>query len=238
MSDEIQTQETQASTETNAAVNPALHAAIKANFNNQVDLVDTKFNFKKTDLKDSDGKVIGETKRPSLELKLPVPSVEGIIEILQKENNAKELELLLEAVRDVVTARARDIINDDEAISADTFPYKELSWEAIANLPKAERRGGGISKEIWEDFTKDYIAVMPGVTGKTAERVELAAKVFINKFSTVKTDKPVLKVLRDQLALYANSSPNAEKFAECIEFLTNKANGLIDADSSKLLDNL
>lgn len=207
-------------------------AAIKANFNNLVDVVDTKFHFKKI----TDETTGLESKRPTVEIKLPRPSVEGIIDIIGK--GGKELDLLLEAVGDVVLQRAREIINDKEDITQDNFPLDELSWEKIANLPKAERRGGGISKELWDDFAKDYVAIMPAVTNKPVEKIALAAKVFLNKFNAVKTDKKVLSLLKGQLALYVTSSPNAENFVDCVDFLDKKAQSLIDADSSNLLDNL
>lgn len=214
----------------------AIHAAIKANFNNKVDVKELKFHFKSVKVV-VDGKETGDAvKRPTVELALPVPSVEGIIQIL--ETGGKQLDLLLEAVTDVIATRARELVNDDEKISQDTLNLQLLSWEAIANLPKAERRGGGISKEIWEDFSKDYIAVMPGVTGKTAEQVGNAAKILLNKFAAVKTNKPVLKLLKDQIALYAANSSNAETYTDCIQFLVDKAETLINMDEAALLANL
>ena len=163
---------------------------ITANFNNQVDAKEFKFNFKKV----RDENTGLETKRPSVELTLPVPSVEGIIAIL--ETGGKSLELLLESVTDVIASRAREIVNEKEDINQTNFPFDQLAWEVIANLPKAERRGGGISKDTWEDFSKDYISVMPSVTGKTAEQVGNAAKILLNKFNAVRLTSQFLKCSR------------------------------------------
>lgn len=209
-----------------------LHADIKATFNNKVDVKEVKFNFRK--VKDPESGV--ETKRNAVTLSLPVPSVEGIIDILQA--GGLQLELLQEAVAAVIIDQAREYVNDNEAVDATNFPYATMSWEAIANLPKAERRGGGIAKELWEDFGKDYLAVMPAVLNKPIKSVELAVKVFLTKFSAVKTDKKVLGLLKSYLAMYLNASPNAEQFAECVEFLDKKAETLLSADSSNLLENL
>lgn len=206
----------------------------EANFNKLIDMVEAKFHFKKT-VDEASGV---ESKRPTVELKLPVPSVEGIMEILTKENNEKELDLLRDAINDVVFQRAREIVNEKEDISQENFPFEEVLWEKIANLPKAERRGGGISKETWEEFAKDYIAVMPAATNKPVEKVSLAAKVFLNKFNAVKTDKKVLALLKQQLGIYVTSSPRAEEFVDCVDFLDKKAQALIEADSSNLLDAL
>lgn len=227
-----QDQNVTGATETTTAEVPAKHQEIKANFDNKVDVRETKFHFRK--VKDEATGI--ESKRPTVTIPVPTPSVEGIIAII--EAGGKGLELLLDAAYEVVVEQARQYINENENATEENFPYSQLGWDFIANLPKAERRGGGISKETWEEFSKDYIAVMPAATGKPKESVELAAKVFINKFAQVKTDKKVITLLKQYLALYVNTSPNAEQFAECIEFLDKKADTLLAADSSKLLEAL
>lgn len=205
---------------------------IKVNYNFNVDVKPVRFNFKTQ--KDKDTGI--ETKRESLELALPIPSVEGIVAIL--ETGGKQLELLMDAVEGVITSTARDIISDDTAINASNFPVDKVSWEAIANMPKAQRRGGGIPKEVWEDFAKDYIAVMPEVTGKSIEQVTNAAKILQNKLNQVKTNQPVLELMLSQLAIYAENSQNAEEYAECVEFLVNKAENFLNTSPEELLANL
>lgn len=233
MSDENQVAENTATAATEAE-HPAV-AAIKAKFNNLVDVVDTKFHFKKK-VDETSGV---ESKRPTIELKLPRPSVEGIVNILT-EGDEKQIALLLEAVQEVVVGRARELINDDvnEELNQDNFPLDELSWETLANRPAAERRGGGISKEQWDAFAKDYETVMPQVTGKPVDAIKRATKVYLTKFNLVKTDKPVLKLLKGQLAMYLNNTPNAEEFMDCVTFLDKKAETLINAESSSLLEAL
>lgn len=201
--------------------------AIQANFNKLIDLKSYKFHFKKDKL---------DNKRETIELNLPIPSVEGIISIL--ETGGKQLELLLSAVGDIVAAQARSILNDNETMLSDTFPADQCTWEVIANMPEAEKRGRGIAKETWEEFAADYLAVMPGVTGKSQDAVTLAAKLLVNKFASVKTNKPVIKKLKEQLAVYTNSSPNAETYFDCIKFLDEKADTLLAADEASLLANL
>lgn len=207
-------------------------AEISATFDEKHDKKAVKFFFKKVVDKDTKE----EFKRPTVELELPVLSVEGVIDVLK--TGGKGLELLLDAVAEVVIGQARSIVNDKEDVSQANFPFEKIDWEYIANLPKAERRGGGISKETWESFSDDYVAVMPSVTGKTAEQVANAAKILMNKFNLVKTNKPVLKLLKEQLAIYINNSPNAETYQECVEFLVNKADALLSMDEAQLLANL
>jgi len=213
-----------------AATTPA--TTITPNFDQYHDKKAVKYFFKKV----VDKETKEEFKRPTVELELAVPSVEGLVKIITE--GGKGLELLLDAAAEVIISAARTIVNDKEDVSQETFPFDKISWEYIANLPKAERRGGGISKETWEAFSDDYVAVMPSVTGKTAEQVGNAAKILMNKFNLVKTNKPVLKLLKEQLAIYTNSSPNAETYQECIEFLLNKADALLQMDEAQLLANL
>lgn len=208
-------------------MNDETSTPIEANFNKMIDEKEVKFSFRTV----KDEATGLESKRPTIEQKIPVPSVEGIIAILQA--GGKQLEMLQEVVADVIYQRAREILADDEKLTE--VPVDMLSWETIANMPKAERKARGIPKEVWEDFSKDYIAVMPAVTGKTAEQIGNAAKIFLNKFQQVKTNKPVINLLKGQLAVYLNSSPNAESFSECVEFLLNKADTLLAADEAALL---
>lgn len=205
---------------------------IQANFDNKVDIKEYKFHFKT--VKDKESGI--ETKRPTIEMKLPVPSVEGIIAIL--EAGGKELELLQSAVESIIVSQARSILGDNENMTAETFPLDQCLWNFIANMPEAEKRGRGIPKEVWEEFAADYIEVMPAITGKTSEQVALAAKLFLNKFQQVKTNKPVITKLREQLAVYANNSKQAENFIDCIKFLDDKAEDLLQADETALLANL
>ena len=207
--------------------NAVAQAAVIPNHNNKVDMKEFKFHYKKDEL---------GNKRETTELKLPVPSVEGIVAIL--EAGGKGLDLLLSVVGDAVSAQARAILNENTTMVASQFPNDQCYWDFIANMPDAEKRGRGIAKEVWEDFAADYLAIMPGLTGKTEEQVSLAAKLFLNKFQSVKSNKPVLKKLKDQLAVYTNGSPNAETYVDCVKFLDEKADALLQADEAAMLANL
>lgn len=231
--------EAQAAKDTKDAADKAvLLASIKAKFNDLVDIRETNFGFRtvKNEVKDAETgtKSVIETKRPTVSIPVPVPSLEGIIEILSK-GPGKEVDLLIEAVTGVILEQAREYINEHEEVNAENFPYEMLDWTTIANLPKAERRGGGISKELWEDFAKDYIDVMPGVTGKKKESVENAAKLLVNKFAGATTNKPVLKLMQQQLAVYASNTTQGDQLAPCIEFLVNKVEKLLTTDETNLL---
>lgn len=221
MTDQTQTPENQAAPEQKKIELPAHLKNVEA--------FPVKFNFKKD-------KELG-TKRPSVELTIPVPTIDGVVDILTRGVD-KEVNLLMDAIRSVVIDQARQQVNDKEDISQETIDLDSLTWEAIANMPPAARRGGGIAKETWEEFGKDYATVMLAVTGKTAEQIGNAVKILIAKFQPVKTNKKVLAFFKEQIALYAANTPNAEDFQECIEFLSNKVEELLKADEASLLNNL
>lgn len=205
---------------------------LEVNYDSKVDIKPVQFNFKKTTDKDTGI----ETIRQAVQLPIPYPSIEGIVDIL--ETGGLQLELLQEAIYKIVNDAAREILYEDVTLTAATFPLEQVTWDAISKQPKAQRRGGGIAKEIWEGFAQDYIDVMPSVTGKTVEQIANAAKILLGKLAQVKTNEPVLKLLVGQLAIYADSSENISEYQECVEFLLTKADTFLNITDEQLLANL
>lgn len=212
----------------------ALRASIEEKFPTDVITTLVNFNFKKSTDKDTGI----ETIRTPVQLVVPYPSAQGIVAILEMGPESKELQLLMEAIETVVNSAARDIIADDVNLNAATFPVDKISWTAIAHMPKAQRRGGGIPKEVWEAFATDYMDVMPEATGKNMEQVGRAVKLFMGKLAQVKTNKPVLAVLMEQLTIYVNASDSIEDFQECIAFLVQKADTFLNTSDEDLIANL
>lgn len=219
-----------AASATAAAVAVAASEAVKildAPFSGVV-MTPTKFHFKKDEL---------GNKRPTIDLQLPMLTLEGLGEALADE---KVQQLVLSTINDVIYTQARAQVGDEQkpVNTQEELDVSKLNIIAIANLPPAERRGGGISKEVWEAFSKDYLAVMPAATGKSAEACGNAAKLFVGRLQACKTNKPVLKVLRDLLAVYTKTSQSIEEFAEVVEFLDKKAETFLNTDEATLLANL
>jgi hypothetical protein len=203
---------------------------ITANVDKLHDIKELKFGFRTQ--KDADTGV--ETKRATVEVKLPVLSIEGIIDVLQR-GEAKEIELLNQAIENTYTDFIKSKLAEDPTLTSDNFPYAEVTWQAIANQPESERRGRGIQKEVWEDFFKDYIAVMPGLTGKDVKFVEKQAAVLAQKLQQLKSHEDknqILPKFKDQLTIYLGGSKNAEQFAECVDFLMKKADTLMASETS------
>ena len=195
---------------------------IVANVDPTVTFTDFKFRFKKDKM---------DNQRPTVELKLPVPNAQGIIEILKA--GGKQLDLLLEVVSDTVRSAAGSFVADDERISQDTFPLDKISWLAIATAPRAERKT--IAPELWEAFAKDYLEIMPGVTNKKPEAIALAVEVYQKKFSIVKTNKEILGKLKDQLSMYVEHTKSGDQFAEILELLLGKLDTYLKANDVELL---
>lgn len=206
-----------------------LCASVNSQFGDQVTTVATPFHFRKS--KDSETGEVSQ--RETLQLPIPAPNVEGVVAIL--EAGGKPLDLLLDSLKDVVIAQARQLITEDTELHAGNMPYDKLSWEFIANIPKASRSGGGIPKELWEAFAADYIEVMQEAAGKTVEAATNAARMLVGKFAACKTNAPVLEFLVGQLAIYAEASPNAETYEAILEYLIKRADTLLNVSDEDLL---
>lgn len=197
----------------------------------QIVMRETDFHFKKD-------KKLG-SKRPSVKLALPIPTLQGVVEVLQ---TPKGQEFILSLLEDSVISAARFQVSDEDkpVNDQDSLDMSQLSLDYLINQPKAERRGGGISKETWDDFAADYLAVMPALTNKTAELVGNAIKLFTGRLQAAKTNKAVLAFLKEQLALwFANTTKEKqEDLQEVYDFLDTKATTFLAMDDAALLSNL
>jgi len=193
-------------------------------------IAQSNFTFKKS--KDKEG---AETIRDTVNLPVPYPSVDGILAILEAGGNG--MDLLNAAIRVVVNNEAREIIHSDAELGAENFPYEKLDWTTISNKPKANR-GGGIPKEVWEAFAVDYIAVMLEATEKTKDQVTNASTILKDKLTKVRTNKPVLAVMVEQLSIYAEAAENLETYQAVVTFLLEKAETCLNVTDAELLASL
>lgn len=198
--------------------------AISPNFDKFVDAKEFNFRFKKDKM---------GMQRQAVKLSVGVPSVEGIVQIL--EAGGKGLELLQEALYDTIQSALRPWVADTDNASQDTIDLSKFTWDAIANQPREDRRSATISEESWKGFAADYIAVMPSVSGKTAAQVGNAVEVYTRKLTPVKTNKPVLQALQVQLSLYIEHSPNAAEYEDVLEFLLRRIENYLKADDVEAL---
>lgn len=201
--------------------------------NKNVDMSPMKFRFKKDKL---------ENQRPTIEISAPVPSFDGIVAILQAyrsnpETGKKAYELLRDSMADTVRSAALELISQDEKseLTSDNFPIDKLSWDAIANQDRADRRASSIPAELWAAFAEDYIKTMPALTNKSEQAVTFATVVYLKKFAQIKTDKVSLKKLQDQLAIYVSNTKRGEEFSEILDLLDRKVKAYLAADDIQQL---
>lgn len=195
-----------------------MNTTVIANTNPLIELRDFTFRFKKDNL---------GNKRANVELRVPVPSPEGLAQILT--DGGKPLELLGDIVADFVRSQVAGYVGDTENLNQENFPADKFDFVFLANLPKEDRRSAAIAKEVWEAFTKDYILVMPARTGKSEQAVATAADIFLKKLAPVKTNKKVVEKLKEQLSIYSETE-NAEQFEEVLSFLVKRADAYLAAD--------
>lgn len=191
-----------------------------------------KFRFKKDDL---------GNQRPGVTLFSPVPTLQEISrlalttqEVVDEQTKekkvvpSKEAELIADAIYAVIQSQIRSMVNDDEKASQENFKFDEATFEYIANMPPSARRGAGIPKEQWEEFAKNYVDVMPAVTGKTKEQCAQAAQVYLRKFRDAAGNPPVIEKLQKYLAMYVEAPNNkAEEFQDILEFLLKKSTDML-----------
>lgn len=168
------------------------------------------------------------TKRDSVVLNLEVPTSAGIIALLNS-GDEKVVSLIEDVVAGVVISQARGFVEADEAYNQEkaNLDADKFTIPFIANLPKAERNVVG--KEALEQFAKDYISIMPEVTGKEVERVTAAAGLFVEKFKRCAGDDEVLKILQDQLSIFIDnaSAEVLERNQLALSYLTQKLSDLL-----------
>lgn len=191
-------------------------------------MVPQKFSFKKDEL---------GNKRDTVELQLPKPTYDGILNALEDE---KQTQYIIDCVYWDQVSQAKVQVGDEKSPvnKQEELDISKLTIEAIANLPPSERKGAGISKETWKSFADDYVAIMPALQGKSVENVTNAAKIFVARMQPCKTNKPVLSRLKDYLNLYFQKTSLQEDMMEVYTFLNEKIETFLKLDEATLLQNL
>lgn len=201
-----------------------------------------KFNFKKPD-------ALTGTKRAPVELELPMPTLQGLVDFLQPTANTPEAIKIAERnqqfVLDLLAAEVKEqarqqVADEDKPVSKqDELDLGKLDITYIANLPPTERRGGGVPKETWEAFGVKYNEIMPAVSNKSAEQVGNASLLLMKRLIPCKTNKVALKTLDEQLNLFWNhiDDESKDEFGDIYAFLGNKIETYLKTDEATLIQN-
>lgn len=205
-----------------------------------VAFVDVPFHFKSVTNPETKEKIPA---RPKITLAIPHVTFNGLIEKLKDEvpENPVIQNYVMRLIRDDAIAAARIQVGDDDkpVNSQDELDLSKLTLDYLANQPESERRGGGIAKEVWEAFEKNYVAVKVAM-GKELDKASNAAKIFVKKLQPVRTQKQILNFLKGELdTWYQGTDKEAqEEFSGVYEFLVTKVDTFMKIDDAALLANL
>lgn len=214
-------------------------------------LTPVSFHFKVEKLRDEKGVVVGEGKKlPKADLHLPVPTKARLAEILLAEGEefAKERKLLEDAVLDVVYGVARGQINafreieanKDTPITQSVLNLDKLDWTAIANMPKGERGTSVPSDEDLQSFYDSYLQVMPAAADKAKEKIENHIVLFKAKFKKQRSQKDLLEVFRNALAVYSTnvSDEVLEDQLPVVEYFSNMLERYLKSEEKITLEDI
>ena len=171
-------------------------------------------------------------KRPTVSVEYPVPTVEGLITLLQGEDE-KVQKYIMETVQGSISAHVKGFVDADIDFNQDTMntlvESGQVSIEHIAHIPKADRNV--LNKDDLESFAEAYITIMPEATGKAVEKVKAAASLFVNRFKTVAGDQDILAILKEQLEIFMDVADTEvlEENEKVLSWATQKLDELLSA---------
>lgn len=195
------------------------------------------FFFKKSVVRDNDGKKIGEgRKHPDVKAVLPVPlSLQDIMAAIDAQ--PKVAELLLEAAQDLVYNAARAQINEwredagDEAdFTADKFALDKLRLEHLATLERSSRAAYTPGDDEMKAFCEDYADIMLNEVQYDAKKVANHCELFKKGVAKLRTNKKALGMLRDVMAVYASKTKSMDDHAQVFGWLDGRIDRWIKAE--------
>jgi hypothetical protein len=176
--------------------------------------------------------------RSPLKLQVPIPTMTGLLRAM---SDPKKRDLILDIVGDAVREAVRQQVGDETnpVMKQEDLKVEFLSLDYLANLPKSERTGRGISKETWQEWVEDYIATIMEVSGSSQDKVGNQARLlYPGRLQPVKMQKKVLAFLSDQLNKWSANSPNAETYNDIKIFLQKKADEFLNLTEDDYVNNL
>lgn len=148
-------------------------------------------------------------KRPSVEVEYVGPNAEGIVDLLRSGDKQVE-DMIVDTVHGLVSSYIKGFVDDDLDFCQETLDALvadgKISLVSIAHIPKADRNV--MSKEDLETFAKDYIAVMPEVTGLSLVKIQAAASLYLERFKRASGDHEVLNIIKEQLNVFVEAADN------------------------------
>lgn len=169
-------------------------------------------------------------KRDTVEVEIPQLEVDDLIELLSDPDNTFIHAWVLDGVNSQISSAARKQVDENpEFVTGMELDTDKLEVSYLATLPKSSR-GLGLTKEDWEAFVADYVEVMVTKLDKPQEKAELAARLLKGKYAQVKMNKDVIQSLVTLLSNWYASTDSAVKFAPIYEYLTQRADTLLNEE--------
>lgn len=170
-------------------------------------------------------------KRPTVKLEVPVPTFDGLVASLNKDESGKVASFLLSLIEQEIYLEARNQVNEKDPFEQKDLDLNALTLEALANRPASERKGSAISDELWKLFENDYITVMSSVASdKTEKQIKTAAELMVNKFSKIREKKNIIATLRSYLQQWYAATSLGEELSAVYDYLDDRAVRLINAE--------
>lgn len=156
-------------------------------------------------------------KRAAVTVEIPFLTTEEVIAILSGDNLAAK-QLIVEQVNSVLVAEVRgqlDDLNNYEEVDLSLLDMAKVDFITLANLPPSIRTGGGISEELWNEWTNDMQEVITVATDRTTAQVTVVCTLFTKKLKEVSREEKVLRALENYLNIWFTNTSEAsqEKFA-------------------------
>lgn len=191
------------------------------------DVLEATYNFRKN-------KETGH-KRATVEVKIPAPTANEIIAILEDDSDAnkKTRALVLEQIYQPIIAAVRSRVDANEDFDQaffDTLPKSDFSLHTLANLPRSER--STTTKEELEAFADSYVAVMVEAGKISAKAGDQAKVLIVGRFKQVAGDTAVLSKMQTRLNEYMElvDDATAMEHEKAVTTLITKLDDALSAD--------
>jgi hypothetical protein len=175
-------------------------------------------------------------KRETVAVEVPQLEVADVLELLNDDEASNVHAWILDGINSQIVTAARKQVDDTaDFVTGMALDEDKLDVSYLASLPKSTR-GLGLTKEDWDNFVADYIEVMVNEIGKEPEKAEKAAQLLKGKFNAVKTNKQVIETLVTLLSQWFTTTTKAAEFGTIYEYLTGRADTLINEPQKDLSD--
>lgn len=200
-------------------------------------------------------------KHPTVEVNLPVPTLEEIFGYLgsinEKEgegDNAKPTvaakvgQMLLDQIHDLIYQAGRGQINawlEEETtknpnaeFKVDNFDFSKLTLETIALQEPGQRGAWAPSEDELKAFNEDYANIFINEVKYDPKKVAKHCELWSKGMVKAKNDKNAVAKLKEFLTIWASKTGNMEEYAKIYGWLVGKADKYLKAEEKNFSEAL